>query len=234
MARREVRPTLNTHKTLPPGLTLDQIVDAVGFIESRVNTRDGVFYEVFMEQASALSAVVSVFANSGLDKVSPYKKDPNRFRSQDRFPDLRYGKNTLESKALKGFNTPNTHTPHGGWHIFWHYWCDPTRTITAGRVVSIVQVDVAKLKAGKWDRERDPNHLRGGDWNEGKRPKVPTPEGRMEDSESGHSHNYTLNRFGLEKMRDGTVYRLPTFSIESRGLVASTPPPRVGKGRSDS
>lgn len=222
MAHRAAQPVLDDGVTLPPGLTIDQIVGAVDFIEGRVNTKDNVFYEVFQEQASALSAVVSVFANSGLDKVSPYKKNPNRFRSQDRFPDLTYGGTTLESKALKGFNTPNTHTPHGGWHIFWHYWCDLTKTITAGKLIAVMQVDVADLTEGKWDKARDPDHREGGDWNEGKRPKVANPEGEMEDSETGHSHNYTLNKFGLEKMRAGTVYKLPTFKQDNRTLVAAS------------
>lgn len=219
---RPVDPLLYPEKPLPPQLTLDQIIKTVKFIEDKTNTRDDVFYEVFMEQASALSAVVSVFGNAGLDALSPYKKNPNRFRSQDRWPDLMVGEHKLEGKAIKGFNTLNTHTPHGGWHIVWHYWCDRAKIITNGKVIAIVQVDVANLAEGKWDKVRDPGHLKGGDWNEGRRPRITLEDGSVEDAQSGHAHNYTLNRFGIAKLKQGTVYRLPTFAVSKRGLVASS------------
>jgi len=212
-----------SNKPLPPNLTLDQIVKTVQFIEDKVNTKDDIFYEVFLEQASALTAVISIFGNAGLDALSPYKKNPNRFRSQDRYPDLMVGDSRLEGKALKGFNTPNTHTPHGGWHIFWHYWCDRAKVITNGKTIAVVQVDVANLTEGKWDKMKDPNHLQGGDWNEGKRPRVTLQDGTTEDAQAGHAHNYTLNRFGIAKMKAGTIYRLPTFSVSKRGLVAGSP-----------
>jgi hypothetical protein len=215
---------LHDDSPLPPSLTLDQIVKTVEYIEERVNTKDNMFYDVYLEQASALSAVISVFGNAGLDKVSPYKRNPNRFRAQDRFPDLMLQDHTLEGKAVKGFNTPNAHTPHGGWHIIWHYWCDPTRAITNGKFIAVVQVDVADLKSGKWDRKRDPNHSSGGDWNEGRRRRVTLDDGSTEDAETGHSHNYTLNRFGLAKLREGTVYSLPTFEKDNRKLVAASTP----------
>lgn len=223
MAPRPAAPILYEDTPLPPKLTLDQIVKTIEYVERRVNTKDNMFYDVFLEQPSALSAIISVFGNAGLDKLSVYKRNPNRFRAADRFPDLYSGKHTLESKALKGFNTPNAHTPHGGWHIFWHYWCDPTRAITNGKHIAIVQVDVANLKETKWDSKRDPDHKEGGDWNEGRRPRVILPDGTTEDAQAGHSHNYTLNRFGTAKLRQGTVYRLPTFERKDRTLVAASP-----------
>ena len=222
---RGVRPILFPEKPFPPRLTLDQIVKAVGYIEERVNLKDNLFYDVYMEQASALSAVISVFGNAALDKLSPYRRNPNRFRAADRFPDLKFQAHTLEGKAVKGFNTVNTHTPHGGWHIVWHYWCDPTRAITNGKWIAIVQVDVAELAEGKWDKQRDPKHEQGGDWNEGKRKKVTLEDGSTEDAQTGHSHNYTLNRFGAVKLRAGTVYRLPTFKKSGRTLVAASAEP---------
>lgn len=129
----------------------------------------------------------------------------------------------MEGKAIKGFNTLNTHTPHGGWHIVWHYWCDPTKAITNGKVIAIVQVDVADLAEGKWDRVRDPGHMKGGDWNEGKRRRVMLDDGSTEDAQSGHSQNYTLNKFGIAKLRRGVVYQLPTFERDGRKLVAASP-----------
>lgn len=224
MVPRRIQPILNRNARLPPSLTLDQIVKTIKYIENRVNTNKNMFYDIFLEQPSALSAIISVFGNVGLDKLSPYKRDPNRSRAADRFPDLRFDKHTLESKALKGFNIPNAHTPHGGWHIFWHYWCDPTGTITNGKYIAIVQVDVADLKEGKWDKIRDPDHKVGGDWNEGKRPQITLSDGTKEDAQAGHSHNYTLNKFGMEKLRAGTIYRLPTFDKSKRILVAASQP----------
>jgi len=46
-------------------------VKAAGYIEARVNTKDNMFYDVYLEQSSALSAVISVFGNVGLDKGFP-------------------------------------------------------------------------------------------------------------------------------------------------------------------
>jgi hypothetical protein len=141
----------------PPGLEIDAIQRAIGYIEKSLIE----FIEIYIEQANVFSAVVGIFGTKALDSVSNYEKHKHLHTAQQRFPDLcRRGYpsppepiHCLESKGSKRPWAIQSHYNHEGWYVIWRYLVDMTETIESGRPVIVWRVDVVYLTAADWKYE---------------------------------------------------------------------------------
>ncbi len=142
--------------SLPPGLKIVHIRNAIDYIEERADD----FIDVYYEQANVFSGLIGILGVRALDSLSPYKRHKHPDVAQQRFPDLSlHGKlNPPARQALesKGSTRPwalQSHYDHAGWYIVWRYAIDPTKRTKLERRVAIWRVDVVFLRKEDWKYE---------------------------------------------------------------------------------
>ena len=155
MAKRHYE--INRAVALPQGLTPQQIVRAVQYVE----TQAGEWLDLWYEQENLFSAVIGVLGARALETYGPFQRNPHKYEAQTRFPDLvRRGaksgavgqyrpEDCLESKGSKRVWALQAHYNHAGWYVVWRYMVDPTRSL-GRRGVVICRVDVKFLEESDW------------------------------------------------------------------------------------
>ena len=142
--------------TLPPGLSIAHIRNAIDFVEEKATELIDLYYE----QANIFSGVIGILGVRALDSFSPYKRHKHPDMAQQRFPDLSLrGKldppphEALESKGSTRPWAIQSHYNHPGWYIVWRYAIDPTKRMKKGRLVLIWRVDIPFLQREHWKYE---------------------------------------------------------------------------------
>jgi hypothetical protein len=141
---------------LPPGLTIAQLRNAIGYVEERAEE----WIDLYYEQANIFSGVVGILGVRALDSLSSYKRHKHPDVAQQRFPDLSLDgklnpppKHALESKGSTRPWALQPHYNHAGWYIVWRYAIDPTKRLKPGRSVAVWRVDIPFLKESEWKYE---------------------------------------------------------------------------------
>ena len=142
--------------SLPPGLTIGHIRNAISYVEEQAEE----FVEVYYEQANVFSGLIGMLGVRALHSLSPYKRHKHPDIAQQRFPDLSLNgklnppaRQALESKGSTRPWALQSHYNHAGWYIVWRYVVDPTKRMKLGRVVVIWRVDLPFLREGYWKYE---------------------------------------------------------------------------------
>lgn len=142
--------------SLPPGLTVAHIKNAIDFVEEKSEE----LIELYFEQANIFSAVIGILGVRALDSLSPYKRHKHPDIAQQRFPDLslkgKLNPPPIEALESKGSARPwaiQSHYNHPGWYIVWRYAIDPTKRMKHGRPVLVWRVDIPYLEESHWKYE---------------------------------------------------------------------------------
>ena len=143
--------------SLPQGLTIGAIRNAVQYMERELSDLIDLYYE----QANVFSAIVGIYGTKALDSTSVYEKRKHSMFAQTRFPDLKRrgsaeppaANDSLECKASKRPWAVQSHYNHEGWYIIWRYLVDPTCALEADKSVIIWRVDVVFLNQDDWKYE---------------------------------------------------------------------------------
>jgi hypothetical protein len=142
--------------SLPPGLKVSHIRNAIAHIEERADD----FIDVYYEQANVFSGLMGIIGVRALHSLSPYKRHKHPDVAQQRFPDLSFNgkldppaRQALESKGSTRPWALQSHYDHPGWYIVWRYAIDPTKRMKRGRAVLIWRVDVPFIRKEDWKYE---------------------------------------------------------------------------------